>query len=281
MPTEIQPVESTLEVYSLSTRKRRVVHQAQRHFEAPNWSRDGRTLLVNCGGRLMTVPVEGGELDRLETGFAVRCNNDHGFSPDGSLIAISDETHGPSRIYVLPTQGGTPRLVTGDAPSYWHGWSPDGQSLAYCAARNGQYDIYCKPVNGGEELRLTDAPGLDDGPDFSPDGRFIYFNSDRTGNMRIYRMRSDGSEQMQLTHDDCYGDWFPHPSPDGRFIVFVSYESSVRGHPPNKPVALRMMSLESGAIELLAELFGGQGTINVPSWAPDSSSFAFVSYRLL
>lgn len=281
MPTESLPVESTLEIYSLSTRKRRAVHRAKQHFEAPNWSVDGRTLLVNSGGLLLTVPVEGGSLSRLDTGFAVRCNNDHGFSPDGSLIAISDETNGPSRIYVLPAQGGAPRLITADAPSYWHGWSPDGKSVAYCAGRDGQYDIYSKPLSGGKEVRLTEAPGLDDGPDFSPDGRFIYFNSDRSGKMRIYRMRSDGSEQTRLTNDNCYGDWFPHPSPDGRYIVFLSYESSVDGHPPNKPVALRMLSTESGSIEVLAELFGGQGTINVPSWAPDSSGFAFVSYRQL
>jgi Tol biopolymer transport system component len=174
-----------------------------------------------------------------------------------------------------------PRLVTTLGPSYWHGWSPDGRTLVYCAKRHGQHDIYAISVEGGNETRLTDAPGLDDGPDFSPDGQSIYFNSDRSGSMRIYRMGHDGSNQTQLTFDDDYGDWFPHPSPDGRFLVFVSYESSVSGHPPNKPVVLRLMSLPDGPVEVLTDVFGGQGTLNVPSWSPDSRSFAFVSYRLL
>jgi TolB protein len=281
MPPEVLPVESTLEILSMKTRTRRVVYRAPVHFEAPNWSRDGQALLVNSGGLLLSVPVDGGLPTKICTGFAVRCNNDHGYSPDGNLVAISDETHGPSRIYVLASNGGDPRLVTATGPSYWHGWSPDGRTLAYCAGRNGSYDIYSISVAGGCEVRLTQAPGLDDGPDFSADGTHIYFNSDRTGAMRIFRMRSDGSEQTQLTFDEGYGDWFPHPSPDGGFVVFISYASSVKGHPPNQPVCLRLMSLLDGSVELLAELFGGQGTLNVPSWSPDSSEFAFVSYRLL
>lgn len=281
MPIEVLPVESTLEILSMNTRKRRVVYRAPVHFEAPNWSRDGQSLLVNSAGSLLSVPVNGGNPTRVSTGFAVRCNNDHGYSPDGSLVAISDETHGPSRIYVVASTGGDPQLVTTTGPSYWHGWSPDGKTLAYCACRNGSYDIYSTTVAGGREVRLTQAPGLDDGPDFSADGAYIYFNSDRTGAMRIFRMRSDGSEQTQLTFDEDYGDWFPHPSPDGRFLVFVSYSSSVKGHPPNQPVCLRLMSLLDGSVELLTELFGGQGTLNVPSWSPDGSEFAFVSYRLL
>lgn len=281
MPIEVLPVESTLELFSMATRTRRVVYRAADHFEAPNWSRDGRSLLVNRRGLLVSVPTEGGEPSPVSTGFAVRCNNDHGYSPDGSLVAISDETQGPSRIYVVSAPGGAPRLVTTSGPSYWHGWSPDGQTLAYCAARHGSYDIYTISIEGGRETRLTDAPGLDDGPDYSPDGRHIYFNSDRTGAMRIYRMRSDGTEQTQLTFDDEFGDWFPHPAPDGRSLVFVSYASSVKGHPPNQPVALRLLSLVDGSVEVLTELFGGQGTLNVPSWSPDGSAFAFVSYRLL
>ncbi|HEY5961430.1 MAG TPA: hypothetical protein VIV60_32955 [Polyangiaceae bacterium] len=281
MPIEILPVESTLEIFSTETRSRRMVYRAEEHFEAPNWSRDGRTLLVNRGGGLLSVPVEGGTPIQLPTGFATQCNNDHGYSPDGNFVVISDETLGPSRIYVVASTGGEPRLITARAPSYWHGWSPDGKTLAYCAGRNGAYDIYSISVDGGEETRLTDAAGLDDGPDFSADGCHIYFNSDRSGAMRLFRMRCDGSEQTQLTFDDAYGDWFPHPSPDGRFLVFLSYESSVKGHPPNQRVWLRGMSLVDGSVEVLAEVFGGQGTINVPSWSPDGKAFAFVSYRML
>ena len=281
MTAPTTPVESTLEIYSLATRQRRLVHRAARHFEAPNWSRDGATLLVNGNGLLFEVSPAGGELRELETGAARKCNNDHGYSPDGRYIAISDESEGPSLIRVVPSQGGVPRLVTPMGPSYWHGWSPDGKTLVYCAARNGQYDIYSIPVEGGCETRLTIAPGLDDGAEFSPDGQYIYFNSDRTGTMRIYRMRPDGSEQTQLTFDAAYADWFAHPSPDGRALVFVSYDSGVKGHPPNQSVALRLLTLETGRVEVLCELFGGQGTINVPSWSPDGTEFAFVSYRLL
>lgn len=278
---EERVVESTLEVVSVETGERRIVYRAKRHFEAPNWSRDGSYLLFNGGGRLFTIPVAGGEPRQLDTGTAVRCNNDHGFSPDGKWLAISDQTEGDSRIYVLPSEGGTQRLVTSLAPSYWHGWSPDGRMLAYCAARGGNYDIYTIRVEGGTERRLTDAPGLDDGPDYSPDGGTIYFNSERSGLMKIWRMNADGSRQEQVTTDSDYADWFPHPSPDGKLLIFLSYDKNVQGHPANKDVCLRIMDLPDGKPRILARLFGGQGTINVPSWSPDSRSVAFVSYRLV
>ena len=187
---------------------------------------------------------------------------------------------GKSRIYVLPISGGKPRLITPLAPSYWHGWSPDGKTLAYCAERNGNFDVYTIPVRGGKEKRLTTAPGLDDGPDYSPDGKYIYFNSERTGLMQIWRMKPDGSDQEQITSDD-YNNWFAHPSPDGRWIVFLSYAKDVKGHPPGKNVMLRLMSLSDRKIQVLAKLYGGQGTINVPSWSPDSRNVAFVSYQMV
>jgi Tol biopolymer transport system component len=215
----------------------------------------------------------------INTDFAVRLNNDHGVAPDGKTIVISDQTRsGGSRMYTVPISGGVPKLVTDAAPSYWHGWSPDGKTLAYCGSRDGEYDVYTIAVDGGEESRLTTAQGLDDGPDYSPDGQWIYFNSDRTGTMQIWKMRSDGSEQTQVTVDKL-NDWFPHPSPDGRWIVFLSYEPDVEGHPANKDVQLRLMDPNGGSIRTLAKLFGGQGTINVPSWSPDSRNVAFVSYQ--
>ena len=276
-----EPVlESTLETVSIASTDRRVVYTVRDHIEAPNWSRDGKFFIFNKDGHLFTIPAAGGEPKPLETGFAGRCNNDHGISPDGSLLAISDQTKDDkSRIYVLPSGGGTPRLVTTLAPSYWHGWSPDGKTLAYCAERNGNFDIYTIPAAGGEEQRLTTAPGLDDGPDYSPDGKFIYFNSERTGLMQIWRMKTDGSNQEQVTSDE-FNNWFAHPSPDGKWIVFLSYEKEVKGHPANQSVMLRLMPADGGEIRVLAKLFGGQGTINVPSWSPDSQNVAFVSYRL-
>ncbi|MDA0708966.1 MAG: hypothetical protein O3B73_02000 [bacterium] len=274
-------MKSYLEIMTVKTGERRVVFEMNDHFEAPNWSRNGSSLIYNSHGRLYRLPVAGGEPEVIDTGHAIKCNNDHGLSPDGAWLAISDSSiGGQSQVYVLPSGGGQPRLVTPLSPSYWHGWSPDGKTLAYTGRRDDNYDIYTVPIGGGEEMRLTTAPELDDGPDYTPDGQWIYFNSARTGIMRIWRVRPDGSEQTQVTFDDAYADWFPHPSPDGQHLVFLSYDKSVEGHPKNKDVALRIMPL-SGVepARVIAELFGGQGTINVPSWSPDSSEFAFVRYE--
>ncbi len=272
-------VESTLETIAIASKDRRAVYCARELFEAPNWSRDGQCLLFNGGGRIYRLPVAGGQPEVIDTGFANRCNNDHGLSPDGTQLAISDQSRGgASLIYILPATGGIPRQITTQGHSYWHGWSPDGKTLAYCGERGGEYDIYTIPAEGGKETRLTASPGLDDGPEYSPDGRFIYFNSERSGHMQIWRMQPDGANPEQVTTDD-YNNWFPHPSPDGKWIVFLSYEKEVKGHPANKDVMLRMMPVGGGEIQILASLFGGQGTINVPSWSPDSRQVAFVSYR--
>ena len=276
-------VESTLETIGIAEFEREVVLTSNTHLEAPNWSPDGKTLIYNSNGLLYSIPVSGGTPALIPTGFAKRINNDHGISPDGSTLVISDGTEtGKSLIYTLPIEGGNPKKVTELGPSYWHGWSPDGKTLAYCAERNGNYDIYTIPANGGEEKRLTTAELLDDGPDYSPDGRYIYFNSARTGTMQIWRMKPDGTDQVQIT-TDSYNDWFAHPSPDGKWLVYISFGTDVPAgdHPPNKDVLLRLMNLETGEISVIAELFGGQGTINVPSWSPDSKRLAFVSYRLL
>jgi len=176
-------------------------------------------------------------------------------------------------------QGGQPKLVTPKGPSYLHGWSPDGKCLVYCARRNGQYDIYRIPAGGGEEMQLTDTPGLDDGPEYTPDGRYIYFNSVRSGRMQIWRIRPDGRHPQQMT-GDAYNNWFPHISPDGKWVVFVSYlvgEADPGDHPPARRVYLRLMPLEGGTPRVLAYLYGGQGSLNVPSWSPDGKRLAFVS----
>ena len=280
--TDKAVLESTLETIAIASKDRRVVYHKRAHFEAPNWSRDGKYFLFNQGGLMYKLPVTGGEAQLLNTGFATRSNNDHGISPDGTQLVISDQSQEQrkSLIYILPIAGGTPRRVTPLGPSYCHGWSPDGKTLAYCAERNGEYDIYAIAVEGGQEKRLTTAPGLDDGPDYSPDGQYIYFNSERTGLMQIWRMKTDGSQQQQVTSDE-YNNWFAHPSPDGKWLVLLSYEKDVKGHPANKDVMLRLMPVGGGEIQVLAKLFGGQGTINVPSWSPDSRNLAFVSYRLV
>jgi Tol biopolymer transport system component len=272
---------STLEIITVASTDRRVVYVAPERFEAPNWMPDGKNLLFNRNGRIEKIPVTGGTPQTVDTGFATRCNNDHGISPDGTQLVISDQSReGQSLVYIVPISGGVPRRITKNSPSYWHGWSPDGKTLAFVGQRNDEFDIYTIPVSGGEETRLTTAKGLDDGPDYSPDGKFIYFNSERTGHMQIWRMRADGSEQEQVTFDE-FNNWFPHNSPDGQQTVFLTYEASVTGHPENKDVMLRLMSLKDKKVTVLAQLFGGQGTINVPSWSPDGKQLAFVSYQLV
>jgi len=254
-----------------------------RVIEAPNWTQDGKRLIFNCQGRLISYCLETGKEDEIDTGFANACNNDHVLSPNGTAIAISHGTweDGQSRIYTLPIVGGSPTLVTPIAPSYLHGWSPDSKTLSYCAERNGQYDIYTIPVTGGREHQLTDNPGLDDGPEYSPCGKYIWFNSTRSGLMQVWRMEADGGNPTQMTYDES-NNWFPHVSPNGQYIVYITYRKGdvePNAHPPNKHVELRLMSSSGGESKLLVELFGGQGTINVNSWAPDSKRFAFVSYK--
>jgi TolB protein len=274
--------ETSLEVLDVATRERKVIYRAREKFEAPNWSRDGKLFYVNRGGAMYTLSVQGGTMTKLDTGDALQCNNDHGLSPDGKWLAISYNVKGASQIAVLPSGGGTPRRLTfAKEPSYWHGWSPDGKTLAFCAQRNKEFDIYTIAVDGTEEKQLTTAKGLDDGPDYTPDGKYIYFNSDRTGDMKIWRMNADGTAQEQVTRDAAYADWFPHPSPDGKWLVFLSYDKYVSGHPASQDVVLRIMPLAGGKARVLATLFGGQGTINVPSWSPDSKQIAFVSYLLV
>ena len=274
---------SFLETMPVESSDRTAVHVARGRFEAPNWTRDGKHLLFNQEGKILRLPAGGkARPDTIDTGFAIRCNNDHGISPDSSLLVVSDqsaEDH-QSLVYVLPLAGGTPRRVTKNSPSYWHGWSPDGKTLAFVGQRGGDFDIYAIPVEGGEEARLTTAKGLDDGPEYSPDGQYIYFNSERSGHMQIWRMKADGSGQEPVFSDQN-NNWFPHISPDGKYLVFLAYDRSVSGHPENKDVMLRLMTLGDKKIRTIAQLYGGQGTINVPSWSPDSKSVAFVSYALV
>jgi len=277
---------STLETVTIASTDRRVIYTDASHFEAPNWTHDGANFLFNREGRILRLPVDGGTPTTIDTGTAVNCNNDHGISPDSQWLAISDgsQPDHKSSVYIVPFAGGTARRLTKDSPSYWHGWSPDGKTLAFVGERNGDFDIYTMPFSGGDETRLTTAKGLDDGPEYSSDGKYIYFNSERTGHMQIWRMHADGSDQEQVTFDD-YNNWFAHISPDSKWMVFISYGSDVVGHPPNKDVQLRIMDVSGGRIDrpiaVLAKLFGGQGTMNVPSWSPDSTKVAFVSYELL
>ncbi|MFB9952607.1 TolB family protein [Rhizobium puerariae] len=272
-------MRSSVEIFNIRTRESRVVWQTGALFEAPNWSPDGRYLMLNSEGLIYRLSPDGGNGPvPVDTGFARQCNNDHGIAPDGSLIAISDKAgFGKSAIYVLPAEGGSPKLVTKNLPSYWHGWSPDGKRFAYCGIRNDVFDIYTVGVEGGEEKRMTFGEGRNDGPDYSPDGRWIYFNSSRMGLMQVWRVPAAGGTAERITESD-YGDWFPHPSPKGDKIVFISYDADVFDHPRDRQVRVRLMDMDGGNVETLFDLFGGQGTMNSPNWSPSGDEFAYVRY---
>lgn len=280
---------SVLQTYDVTTGERKVLRRFDEHIEAPNWGMDGTFLVYNSQGHIFRYDLQSGESAQIDTGICTRCNNDHVLSFDGKWIGISSgvDGDGASRVWTVPLTGGQPKQITPLKPSYLHGISPDGKILAYCAERNGNFDVYTRSADGtGEETRLTTAEGLDDGPEFSPCGTYIWFNSVRSGLMQAFRMKADGSEQTQMTDDDR-NNWFPHVSPDGKQVVFVSYykdDVAPGDHPANKNICIRRMSAEGGPIETLIATDpekgekGGQGTMNVNSWSPDSRKFAFVTY---
>jgi TolB protein len=273
-----------LEILDVFTGKRKVIYQSKGRFEAPNWMPDGKSLLFNANGSLYTIPVDGGDTVKINTGKADRSNNDHGISFNGKMLAISSHRNGlaggGSSVYVLPLSGGEPTLLTEQTPSYWHGWSPDGSHVLYVGMRDGKnYNIYKKSVKGGEEIALTmNTDHHVDGPEYSPDGKYIYYNGSASGTMQIWRMKPDGSGKEQVTFDEN-NNWFPHISPDGKWIAYITFPPEINpgDHPSYKRVRLMLMPASGGAPKVIAYLFGGQGTINVPSWSPDSKRLAFVS----
>jgi Tol biopolymer transport system component len=275
-----------LETMNVFDGKRKIIYEKPDRFEAPNWMPDGKKLLFNMDGLLYKIPVEGGQPEKLNTGSATQNNNDHGISFDGKMLAISCHRKGlpggGSAVYVLPIKGGEPKMVTKDTPSYFHGWAPNNKEVVYVAQRNGVpiYNIYRNSIKGNKEVALTINKSGEhvDGCEYSPDGKYIYYNGSHTGTMQLWRMNPDGTGREQLTKDE-YNNWFPHISPDGKWIAFISFGQDVspNDHPSYKRVMLRLMSASGGEPRTIAYLYGGQGTINVPSWSPDSKQIAFVS----
>ena len=275
-----------METINVSDGKRMVIYEKPGRFEAPNWMPDGKKLLFNMDGSLYTIPVKGGALVKLNTGSANNNNNDHGISFDGKLLAISNQRQGlpggGSSVYILPLTGGEPKMITENTPSYFHGWAPNNKEVVYVAMRNGKtvYNIYRNSIEGGKEVALTDIKAGEhvDGCEYSPDGKYIYYNGNFTGTMQIWRMKPDDSGREQVTFDK-YNNWFPHISPDGKWIVIISFPLGIdpNSHPSYKRVMLRIMPASGGEPKVIAYLYGGQGTINVPSWSPDSKQIAFVS----
>jgi Tol biopolymer transport system component len=274
-------IGSNLEILDIETGDRQIIYRSSESLQAPNWTPDGKALIYNSKGRLYRFDLTSNTPEVIDTDFAINNNNDHVLSFDGKMMGIShhsQEDENKSIIYTLPAQGGKPRRITARDPSYLHGWSPNGKYLIYTGERNGEFDIYKISARGGKEIRLTNAKGLDDGSEFTPDGKYIYFNSNRTGAMQIWRMKSDGSEQEQITNDQ-FNNWFPHISLDSKWIVFLSYGKEVASgdHPFYQQVYLRLMPVQGGEAKVIAYVYGGQGTINVPCWSPASKKVAFVS----
>ena len=284
------PCHSYLEIYDVASRTHKVVKEFPFVLEAPNWTPDGKWLVVNVDGKLYKIAPDGSsDLIEINTGNISQCNNDHVITADGKWIGLSandpSNRNYNSYVYVVPFDGGQPRKITPEGPSYLHGISPNGKTAAYCAFRGPdmEQDVWAMPIKGGKEKRLTDAPGLDDGPEYSPDGKYIWFNSVRTGRMQVWRMKANGKQQTQMTFDHDMNSWFPHISPDGQSVVYIAYhdyELAPDSHIADLNVQLRMIPAGGGEPEVLLDFFGGQGSLNVNSWSPDSRQFAFVSYRL-
>lgn len=274
---------SNLELMDVASGRRDIIYKVPYSIQAPNWTPDGKSLIFNdAKGVIYNFDLSTGKPTPVNTGTVTNNNNDHVLSFDGKMLGLSNfvKELGGSIIYTVPLEGGTPKQITPKGPSYLHGWSPDGKSLVFCGDRNGEFDVYKVPATGGKEIRLTDTKGLDDGPEYTPDGQYIYFNSVRSGLMQIWRMKPDGSNQEQVTRDDL-NNWFAHISPDGKWFVYLSFlkeETPAGIHPPYKHVYIRLLPIDGkGEPKVLAYLYGGQGSINTPSWSPDSKRIAFIS----
>lgn len=281
-------IGSNIEILDVATGNSRVIYQYDKSIQAPNWTRDGKSLIYNKDDLLYTFNLATATPTLLNTGDIKRNNNDHVISFDGRMLAISSfgdkiKENGKSVGYVVPITGGIPKRVTTVSPSYIHSWSPDGRWLIFTSQRDDNFDIYRVSPQGGSEERLTTDLAYDDGSEYTPDGRYIYFNSVRSGHMQIWRMKPDGSEQTQITHSD-FDDWFPHISPDGKSIVFISFlqtEVKPDDHPFYRHIYIQIMPVNGGPSKIIAYAYGGQGTINTPSWSPDSKHIAFVSNTAL
>jgi Tol biopolymer transport system component len=279
-----------IRVWDRTTGTVRTVYESRdRLYEAPNWTpRD--QLLVNGDGLLWTLPADGSAPPQpLSAERLPDVNNDHVLSPDSTTVfASANDWH----IWKVPLAGGIARRVTPDdgAMHFLHGVSPDGRRLGYVRLTPegdnwwASATIHTIGVDGRDDVAVTTEPGPADGCEWTSDGAWVVFNteqfSDEAGHAQLARVRPDGTGLEQLTFDGRVN-WFPHIAPTGDVAVYLSYPPGTTGHPADRPVELRLVSVDAWQNPAtLVATDGGQGTINVPSWAPDGSAFAFVDYPI-
>ncbi len=290
-------LRSHIYVYDLRTGMSHQIFTADKIWEAPNWSADGKYLIANSQGHIykLVFTKDGSVVpQKLAIPENYMCNNDKGLSPDGKKLAFSAGIlpKMESQVFLADADGANAKQMTTISPSFFHGWSPDSKTLAFVAQRNNshQYDIYDIPAAGGAERRLDMNIHHDDGPDYSPDGKWIYINSDRSGKEVVWRFPADGAGpddvKAEMVVSDSYEDWFPHISPDGTKMVYICYPAGTPTHDPrNVHIVFKLVAIDNDTVattqKTLVEATGGQGSMNVNSWAPDSMRFAYVTYEPL
>jgi Tol biopolymer transport system component len=256
-------------------------------LEAPNWTLDGGALILNGDGKLWKLDVETKALQQVPLTGIPDLNNDHVLAPDGETIFLSAND---GHIYRAGLTGGAAERITKDDGlfHFLHGVSPDGQELAYVGIEAGDFTrpgrLMTIPAAGGASATLG-VDGHCDGPEYSPDGDWLYFNTEaftnQPGHAQLARMRPSGGSGAERLIASGTVDWFPHLSPDGRWASYIRFPCGTVGHPADLPVDVVLVSTNNWATPLHTwPLFGGQGTLNVNSWSPDSAHFAFVAYPL-
>ncbi|MBT1621472.1 biopolymer transporter Tol [Curtobacterium flaccumfaciens pv. oortii] len=290
---------SRVHVYDLESRTSRLVFESSSLLvEAPNVLHDG-TILLNGGGDLWLLEHGGPVLD--ETALVPvpmpgvpEINNDHVLDPSGNSVVVSGRD---GDLYRVPVPAGGAAATLTDVTTalpvvrkfYLHGIAPDGDTLAAIVGERTEAGVWTTDVAlvdpaTGEPTFLTRDEHPDDGVSFA--GEMLVWNSERftPGTAQLVALWPGATDPVRITNDDRVN-WFPQVSPDGEHLLYLSYEPGVQGHPADHRVELRLLPgvLVRGARmmpvpETLVVLDGGQGTVNVPPWSPDSRWFAYCDY---
>lgn len=253
-------------------------------IEAPNWSIDGRSLYVNGDGRLWRLDIDDpSQLQEVRFDSLPAINNDHVLSADGRSVFMSAMD---GHIYRGSLDGGAVTRVSPDDGKwhFLHGVSGDASRIAYVEL--GSFDeagrLVVAPSDGSGGSVVDTGPRHLDGPEWSPGEEWLYFNTeaftDAPGHAQLARIPDGGGALERLLESDTV-DWFPHLSPDGSFATYIVFPAGTLGHPADLDVEVRLVETSDWSTPLATHaLFGGQGTLNVNSWGPDSDRFAFVGY---